>query len=192
MKKCGYLTLHGIFYSPLGIEIGVITLLNFAFFIAISVVCLFALLCIRRWGYSVAYVGNQTRQRHATGSLSITAKVNHLGDCSFSGGYKRVLFGINENMGCKPQLCLTHCGLWGFAALAVSLMGRNHPVGIHSGRPYFWCLCIKAGWSLAFEIPTITPENRVRYSRFWLFDSLCAWTHAFKDRYSNGFYSQSV
>ena len=53
--------------------------------------------------------------------------------------------------------CSTSPAGYGFAGIAVALMGRNHPVGIVLAALLFGAL-YQGGAELAFEIPTITRE----------------------------------
>jgi simple sugar transport system permease protein len=64
---------------------------------------------------------------------------------------------VNEIMGVHHRLLLNFTAGYGFTGIAVSLMGRNHPVGIIMASLLFGVL-YQGGAELAFEIPKITRE----------------------------------
>ena len=65
--------------------------------------------------------------------------------------------GVNEIMGVHHRMLLDFPAGYGFAGIAVALMGRNHPVGIVLAALLFGAL-YQGGAELAFEIPTITRD----------------------------------
>ena len=65
--------------------------------------------------------------------------------------------GINEVMGVHHRLLLNFTAGYGFTGIAVSLMGRNHPVGIVLASLLFGML-YQGGAELAFEEPKVTRE----------------------------------
>ncbi len=65
--------------------------------------------------------------------------------------------GLNDLMGVQHRLVLEFSAGFGFAGIAVALMGRNHPVGIVLAAVLFGAL-YQGGAELAFEIPTITRD----------------------------------
>ena len=65
--------------------------------------------------------------------------------------------GINEIQGVHHKLLLNFTAGYGFTGIAVSLMGRNHPVGVILASLLFGIL-YQGGAELAFEIPKITRE----------------------------------
>jgi simple sugar transport system permease protein len=65
--------------------------------------------------------------------------------------------GVNELMGVHQRIVLDFPAGYGFAGIAVALMGRSHPVGIVLAALLFGALQ-QGGAELAFEIPTITRE----------------------------------
>jgi general nucleoside transport system permease protein len=65
--------------------------------------------------------------------------------------------GVNELMGVHHRIVLDFPAGYGFAGIAVALMGRNHPLGIVLAALLFGALQ-QGGAELAFEIPTITRE----------------------------------
>ena len=64
---------------------------------------------------------------------------------------------VNEIMGVHHRVLLNFTAGYGFTGIAVSLMGRNHPVGIVMASLLFGVL-YQGGSELAFEIPKITRE----------------------------------
>ena len=64
---------------------------------------------------------------------------------------------LNELMGVQHRLLLEFSAGFGFAGIAVALMGRSHPVGIVLASVLFGAL-YQGGAELAFEIPTITRD----------------------------------
>jgi len=64
---------------------------------------------------------------------------------------------VNELMGVHQRIVLDFPAGYGFAGIAVSLMGRNHPFGIVLAALLFGALQ-QGGAELAFEVPTITRE----------------------------------
>ncbi len=67
------------------------------------------------------------------------------------------LMGVNEVMGSQHRLVLGFTAGFGFAGIAVALMGRNHPLGVCFAALLFGAL-YQGGTELAFEIPTFTSD----------------------------------
>ena len=67
------------------------------------------------------------------------------------------MMAVNEIMGVHHRVLLNFTAGYGFTGIAVSLMGRNHPVGIVFASLLFGVL-YQGGAELAFEIPKITRE----------------------------------
>lgn len=67
------------------------------------------------------------------------------------------LVGVNELMGVHHRIVLDFPAGYGFAGIAVSLMGRNHPLGIVLAAVLFGALQ-QGGAELSFDIPNITRE----------------------------------
>ena len=65
--------------------------------------------------------------------------------------------GVNELMGVHHRIVLDSQAGYGFAGIAVALMGRNHPLGVLLAALLFGALQ-QGGAELAFEIPSITRE----------------------------------
>ena len=64
---------------------------------------------------------------------------------------------LNELMGVQHRLVLEFTAGYGFAGIAVALMGRGHPVGIVLASILFGAL-YQGGAELSFEIPRITRD----------------------------------
>jgi simple sugar transport system permease protein len=64
---------------------------------------------------------------------------------------------LNEILGVQHKLVLNFSAGYGFAGIAVALMGRNHPVGIIMASLLFGAL-YQGGGELDFEFKTITRE----------------------------------
>ncbi|MGB7389994.1 ABC transporter permease [Marinomonas sp.] len=139
--------------TPLGIDIGD-SPLNGAFILAlVCCVLVWVLIWHTRWGYQLRTLGtNPTAAKYAGID---TAKVT-IWVMLISGGLAGFV-GINEIMGVNHSLLLNFTAGYGFAGIAVSLMGRNHPIGIVLAAILFGAL-YQGGAELAFEIPSITPE----------------------------------
>lgn len=140
-------------FSPLGLDIGD-SPLNLAFILAL-LCCVFywTLVWHTRWGYQLRTVGtNPTAAQYAgIDNAKVTIWVMLI------SGALAGLVGVNEIMGVNHNLLLNFTAGYGFAGIAVALMGRNHPIGIILAAVLFGAL-YQGGAELAFEIPTITPE----------------------------------
>lgn len=64
---------------------------------------------------------------------------------------------VNEVLGVHQRLVLDFTAGYGFAGIAVALMGRNHPLGIALAALLFGALQ-QGGAELSFEIPGMTRE----------------------------------
>jgi simple sugar transport system permease protein len=91
----------------------------------------------------------------ATYAGSDLKKLTMMAMC-LSGGLAG-LVGVNEILGVHHRLVLDFTAGYGFAGIAVSLMGRNHPLGIALAALLFGALQ-QGGAELAFEIPAMTRE----------------------------------
>ena len=67
------------------------------------------------------------------------------------------LVGVNEIMGVQHRLLLNFNAGYGFTGIAVSLMGRSHPLGVVIASILFGVLT-QGGAELAFAIPTISRD----------------------------------
>ena len=72
-------------------------------------------------------------------------------------GARAGFVGVNELVGVHQRIVLDVPAGYGFAGLAVALLGRNHPIGIVLAALLFGALQ-QGGTELSFEIPTITRE----------------------------------
>lgn len=106
-----------------------------------------------RWGYALRTVGFSEQAAIYAGIDP--KKVIMLTMC-ISGGLAGFV-GLNEVMGVHHKLLLNFTAGYGFTGIAVSLMGRNHPIGIIMASLLFGVL-YQGGAELAFEIPKITRE----------------------------------
>jgi len=73
-----------------------------------------------------------------------------------SGGLAGMM-ALNPVMGASPRLQVEFVGGAGFVGIAVSLMGRSHPLGIIFSALLFGIL-YQGGADLSFEMPNITRE----------------------------------
>jgi simple sugar transport system permease protein len=67
------------------------------------------------------------------------------------------LMSLNEIMGVQHRLMLNMVGGAGYVGIAVSLMGRNHPVGIVLASILFGAL-YQGGSELSFDMPRLTRD----------------------------------
>ena len=122
----------------------------------------FALLCCvlvwiyvwrTRWGYELRTAGfSEPAARYA----GIRPKRVIVVTMCLSGALAGFV-AVNEIMGVHHRVLLNFTAGYGFTGIAVSLMGRNHPVGIVMASLLFGVL-YQGGTELAFEIPKITRE----------------------------------
>lgn len=139
--------------APFGITISE-SPLNGAFIWALMCcVFIWVLIWHTRWGYQLRTVGT-----NATAALyaGIDNPRVIIWVMLISGALAGFV-GLNEIMGVNHSLLLNFTAGYGFAGIAVSLMGRNHPIGIVLAAILFGAL-YQGGAELAFEIPSITPE----------------------------------
>lgn len=67
------------------------------------------------------------------------------------------LVGVNEILGVQHRLLLNASAGYGFAGIAVALIGRNHPLGIGLASLLFGML-YQGGAELVFEVPGMSRE----------------------------------
>lgn len=67
------------------------------------------------------------------------------------------LVGVNEILGVQHRLILNFSAGYGFAGIAVALMGRNHPAGIVVASLLFGIL-YQGGAEMTFDIPAMSRE----------------------------------
>ncbi|OMH32178.1 ABC transporter permease [Motiliproteus sp. MSK22-1] len=139
--------------NALGYEM-VHTPLNISFFWAlICCLLLWVYLWHSRWGYELRTVGFNEK---AAGYAGINTKKVVIITMCISGALAGFV-GINEIQGVHHKLLLNFTAGYGFTGIAVSLMGRNHPVGVVLASLLFGIL-YQGGAELAFEVPKITRE----------------------------------
>lgn len=105
------------------------------------------------WGYALRTMGHNPQAAIYAGTN--LRSMTMLAMC-LSGALAGFV-GINELMGVHHRIVLDFQAGYGFAGIAVSLMGRNHPLGIVLAALLFGALQ-QGGAELAFDIPTITRE----------------------------------
>ena len=124
--------------------------------IVLALACCFlvwAFLWHTPWGYALRTIGhNPDAAVYAGTNLK---SMTMLAMC-LSGALAGFV-GVNELMGVHQRLVLDFPAGYGFAGIAVSLMGRNHPLGIALAALLFGALQ-QGGAELSFDIPTITRE----------------------------------
>ena len=106
-----------------------------------------------RWGYALRCVGFNERAAVYGGINPRTVVVSTMCLSGALAGF----VGLNEIMGVNHRLLLNFTAGYGFAGIAVALMGRNHPFGIVLAALLFGAL-FQGGAELAFEVPKITRE----------------------------------
>ncbi|PID44542.1 MAG: sugar ABC transporter permease [Proteobacteria bacterium] len=106
-----------------------------------------------RWGYQIRATGSNATAAVYAGIKP--ARVIVMSMC-ISGALAGMV-GVNEIMGVNHRLLLDFQMGYGFAGIAVALMGRNHPVGIILAALLFGVL-YQGGAELAFEMPNINRD----------------------------------
>jgi general nucleoside transport system permease protein len=139
--------------GAIGIQV-VPTALNLS--LVLAIVCCFLVwifLWHTPWGYALRTMGHNPDAAIYAGTNLKTMTM--LAMC-LSGGLAGFV-GVNELMGVHQRIVLDFPAGYGFAGIAVALMGRSHPFGIVLAALLFGALQ-QGGAELAFEIPTITRE----------------------------------
>ncbi|MDN3921903.1 ABC transporter permease [Roseateles violae] len=106
-----------------------------------------------RAGYALRAVGSAPRAAHYAG---IRPRLQVLIAMGISGALAGMV-GVNEIAGVQGKLTLDFVAGAGFTGIAVSLMGRNHPVGIVLASLLFGVL-YQGGVEVSFEIPGFSRE----------------------------------
>ena len=106
-----------------------------------------------RWGYALRAMGHNPEAAHYAGTD--LKRMTLLGMC-LSGALAGFV-GVNELMGVHHRIVLDFPAGYGFAGIAVALMGRNHPLGVVFAALLFGALQ-QGGAELAFDEPAITRE----------------------------------
>jgi simple sugar transport system permease protein len=105
------------------------------------------------WGYALRTMGHNPEAAVYAGTD--LRRMTMLAMCL--SGALAGLVGVNELMGVHHRIVLDFPAGYGFAGIAVSLMGRNHPLGIVLAAVLFGALQ-QGGAELSFDIPNITRE----------------------------------
>ena len=128
--------------------------LNLSIVIAmLSCVFVWAFLWHTPWGFDLRAMGHNA-QAAAYAGIKLR-RVIILSMC-LSGALAGFV-GVNEIAGVHHRLILNFPAGYGFGGIAVSLMGRNHPVGVVLASLLFGAL-YQGGAELSFEMPAITRE----------------------------------
>ncbi len=128
--------------------------LNVMFFVAIlALILVYIVLWRTRFGYKLRAVGLNPSAAHyagisTSGIIIITMTIS---------GAIAGLTSINEVLGVQNRLVIDFASGYGFAGIAVGLMGRNHPLGIGLAAILFGAL-YQGGQELAFEMPAISRQ----------------------------------
>jgi general nucleoside transport system permease protein len=104
-------------------------------------------------GYALRAVGFSPDAARYAG---IAPKAQIVAAMAIAGGFAG-LVGVNEIGGAQNRLMADFVAGAGFAGIAVSLIGRNHPVGIALAALLFGAL-YQGGAELAFEIPGFSRD----------------------------------
>jgi simple sugar transport system permease protein len=124
------------------------TPLNFSLLLALAAaVAVYLLLWRSQLGYALRTVGHSADAAHYAG---VPPRAQILAAMAISGALA-ALVGINEIAGVHNRLMADFVGGAGFAGIAVSLIGRSHPLGIVLAALLFGAL-YQGGAELAFEI----------------------------------------
>lgn len=116
-------------------------------------IAVWVLLWNTRWGYEIRTVGANPQAAIYGGIHPPRITVIAL----LISGALAGLVGVNELLGVQHRVVLGFNAGYGFAGIAVALMGRNHPIGIVLAALLFGAL-YQGGAELAFEISTITRD----------------------------------
>jgi general nucleoside transport system permease protein len=128
--------------------------LNAASLIAVAALCFVVWFLWRsRAGYALRAVGSAPRAALYAG---MNPKVQVLVGMGLSGALAGMV-AVNELSGVQGKLTLDFVAGAGFTGIAVSLMGRNHPVGILLAALLFGVL-YQGGVEVAFELPGFSRE----------------------------------
>jgi general nucleoside transport system permease protein len=119
----------------------------------IAAIFTYLLLWKTKAGYALRAVGHAPEAARYAG---INPRTQIMRAMAISGALAG-LVGINEVAGVHGRLLLDYVVGAGFAGIAVSLIGRNHPVGIVLAALLFGAL-YQGGAELAFEIPGFSRD----------------------------------
>jgi len=128
--------------------------LNLSVLLAVlALVVVQVLLWKTRFGYALRAVGHASEAARYAG---IRPRRQIVAAMALSGALAGMV-GINEVAGVHGRLLLDYVVGAGFAGIAVSLIGRNHPVGIVLASLLFGAL-YQGGAELAFEVPGFSRD----------------------------------
>lgn len=128
--------------------------LNLAFILALLAASgVWILIWRTRLGYEIRAVGHNPQAAETAG---INVKQTIVITMAISGGLAGLL-AVNEVLGVQHKVLLNFTAGYGFTGIAVSLMGRNHPIGIILASLLFGAL-YQGGTELDLEFDVITPE----------------------------------
>jgi general nucleoside transport system permease protein len=123
--------------TPLGISFPEYIPLNIAFFLALLMcVLVYVFLWKTKWGYELRAVGVSATAAEY-GGISITRNI--IIAMVISGGLAGMV-GINEVLGYRYRYYDGFSANYGFAGIAVALLGRNHPIGVFFAALLFGAL----------------------------------------------------
>jgi simple sugar transport system permease protein len=130
------------------------TPLNLAFVLAlVAALLVWVFIWRTRWGYALRVAGeNPTAAVYA----GIAPSRIIVGSMLLSGALAGCL-GLNELLGAQHRILIDFAGGAGFVGIAVSLMGRNHPIGIALAAILFGAL-YQGGSQLSFDLPKINRD----------------------------------
>jgi simple sugar transport system permease protein len=127
---------------------------NLAFVLAlIAAALVWVFVWHTRWGYALRVAGENPAAAVYAG---IAPPRIIIGAMLLSGALAGCL-ALNELLGAQHRILIDFPGGAGFVAIAVSLMGRNHPVGILVAAILFGAL-YQGGSQLAFDLPKINRD----------------------------------
>lgn len=128
--------------------------LNTSFFLALlAALGVYFFLWFSKAGYRLRTVGVSEGAAQYAG---MNTKIQLLSCMAISGALAG-LVGMNEIAGVSGRILLDFAAGAGFTGIAVSLMGRNHPLGIVFASLLFGAL-FQGGAEVSFEIPGFTRD----------------------------------
>ena len=105
------------------------------------------------WGYALRTMG-----QNPAAAIYAGTNLRHMTMLAMClSGALAGFVGVNELMGVQHRILLDFQAGYGFAGIAVALMGRNHPLGVVLAALLFGALQ-QGGAELAFDIPEINRE----------------------------------
>jgi ABC-type uncharacterized transport system permease subunit len=127
---------------------------NLTIFVAVAALILvYILIWHTKLGFAMRTMGlNPTASRYAGMSNSRLIMIAMTISGALAG-----MVAINEVLGVQNRLVLDYVAGAGFVGIAVSLMGRNHPIGIGLAAVLFGAL-YQGGQELQFVMPGVTRE----------------------------------